>query len=199
MTTISIYNILSATLFWLATITLIAGMCLLLIPGWLLRLSERLSVWVDTSDWFKKLDEQKNFEREFYSNHKVMGSIIIIGSLYSLWFIWPLRNELHFLLPEINNFLLRNIMQTAVANTLLLGNAFAFIMGCVILLRPSLLKGLEVRLNRWIESGKSLEVLDKKVDIFDQVVPGKPRLFGLLIIIGSIYIMSNTLFAVLPK
>lgn len=197
--TSGIYGIFSATLFWVAVLTAITGLLLLLVPGWLLRLSERLNVWIDTSSWFRKLDEPHQLERLFYRHHVVMGALILAGSLYSLWFIWRLQGgELLVLFPAAANRVLLEILQSVLIHVLLLGNLLALVIGLVVIVRPSLLKGLESRANRWVSSDRALSSLDKRVDVADRIIPGYPRLLGLLILLGSLYIMSNTLFAVLP-
>lgn len=193
------YSILSATLFWLAALTFIAGLLMAVIPGWLMRVSGRLNVWVETSAWFRKLDEQRHFERFFYRHHLLMGVLIVAGSLYSLGFIWRLQgSELLVLLPALDNPVLLDILQAALGYLLLLGNVFAFVIGVVVLVRPSLLKGVEGWSNRWVDSEPALRSMDRHVDFAERVIPGHPRLFGLLVMIGSLYIMSNTLFSVLP-
>lgn len=194
-----LYGILAATLFWLAALTFLTGLLMLLVPGWLLRMSEKVNLWIDTSVWFRKLDEQQHFERLFYRHHVLMGLLIVAGSLYSLWFIWRLQGgELAALLPVMANPVLQEIVQVSLACFLLAGNLFALLVGLVVLLRPSLLKGLEAWANRWVASDQALGRLDRQVDVAERMVPGHPRLFGLLVVVGSLYIMSNTLIAVFP-
>lgn len=196
----NLYSILSATLFWLAALTFIVGLLMILVPGWLMRVSGGINIWIDTAPWFHKLDEQRSFERLFYRFHLLMGIFIIVGSLYSLWFIWQLQGgELLFLLPALKNPVLLDILQSALIYLLLLGNLVAFVIGVVVLVRPSLLKNLEAWSNRWVDSDRVLKSVDRRVDISERIIHGHPRLFGLLVVIGSLYIMSNTLFSALPN
>ncbi|MEX2517397.1 MAG: hypothetical protein WD572_10925 [Gammaproteobacteria bacterium] len=194
-----LYGILSASLFWLALLTFIVGLLMLLVPGWLLRVSERMNLWIDTSIWFKKLDEQRRFERLFYRHHIIMGSLIVVGSLYSLWFLWRLYggDELR-LLVDIENWLLEEILNTTLSMLLVIGNIFALLTGLIVVLRPSLIKGLEAWSNRWVESDRVFRTLDKQLDLAEQIIPGHPRLFGLLVVLGSLYIMSNTVISAFP-
>jgi len=194
-----LYAIVSATLFWLAALTFVTGLLMLLVPGWLMRVSNRLNFWIDTSPWLHKLDEQRQFERLFYRHHLIMGILIIAGSLYSLWFIWNLSGRgLVDLLPSFSNPVLLDILQAALVYLLLFGNLFALVIGIVVVFRPSLLKGVEAWSNRWVDSENALHSMDRRVDVVDRVIPGHPRLFGLLVMLGSLYIMSNTLYSALP-
>ncbi|MDZ7735453.1 MAG: hypothetical protein U5P41_04425 [Gammaproteobacteria bacterium] len=183
----------------MAVLTFIVGLLMLLVPGWLMRIGGRLNTWIDTSVWLHRLDEQRHFERLFYRHHLIMGILITAGSLYSLWFIWKLSGKgLIYFLPDLGNPVLLDILHAAMVYSLLLGNLFALGVGIVVGLRPSLLKGLEAWSNRWVDSENALHTMDRRVDTVDRVVPGHPRLFGLLVMLGSLYIMSNTLFSALP-
>lgn len=194
---IELYNILSVSLFWLAFLTCCIGLVMFLAPGWLLRISERVNLWIDTSVWFKKLDEQKNFERLFYRYHIAMGILIVAGSLYSLRFLWRLYGAEQLLfLPVLENTFLQEILQVALTYVLLSGNAVALLVGLVVLIRPSLLKKIEAWSNHWLETERVFGKLDQRVDLDKRIVPEHPRLFGLLVVIGSLFIMSNTWLAV---
>lgn len=170
---------------------------MLFAPAWLVRISERVNHWIDTSIWFKKLDEQKNFERLFYRHHIVMGILIVTGSLYSLRFLWRLYDAEQLLfLPVLDNTFLQEILQIVITYILLSGNAAAFLVGLVVLIRPSLLKNIETWSNHWLETDRLFGKLDQRVDLDNRIIPEHPRLFGLLVVIGSLFIMSNTWLAV---
>jgi hypothetical protein len=182
-----------ASLFWLAMITFVIGLLMLLFPGWVLRTSERVNVWIETSVWFKKLDEQKNFERLFYRHHIIMGTAIVLGSLYSLWFLWGLQDRgLTLLLPAIENRILKEIVEACFLISLKLGNLLAFFIGLVVVMRPSLLKTVENWSNRWIDTDSTLKTLDSRLDLTEKMTPYQMRLFGFLVVIGSLFILSNT-------
>jgi hypothetical protein len=182
-----------ASLFWLAIITFVIGFLMLLFPGWVLRTSERVNVWVETSSWFRKLDEQKSFERLFYRHHIIMGLAIVLGSLYSLWFLWGLQERgLTLLLPAIENRILKEILEACLLILLQLGNLLAFLVGMVVVVRPSLLKTVENWSNRWVDTDSTIKTLDSRLDLTEKMTPYQMRLFGLLVVIGSLFIMSNT-------
>ena len=71
-------------------------------------------------------------------------------------------------------------------------NSIAFIIGILVFLRPSLLKSVERWSNRWVETEDTLQGLDKVHDIPANILPGKPRLFGLFVLIGALYIIYST-------
>lgn len=167
------------------------------LPNKLIELNERLSRWVDTSTWFHKIDEQRQIERIFYRYHILMGVLIIAGSLYSLWFLWRLQGgALLVILPALQNRVLLEVLEATASGVLLIGNLIALIIGIVVLVRPSLLKALEIKANSWFETEQTFNKLNRRVDLADQFLPNHPRLYGLLIMIGSLYILSNTLISV---
>ncbi len=55
-----------------------------------------------------------------------------------------------------------------------------------------MIKVAEKKSNYWVETEEKLKVLDKTKDLPDTVLSGNPRIFGVLILIGAIYIIVNT-------
>jgi hypothetical protein len=68
----------------------------------------------------------------------------------------------------------------------------AFIAGLIIMFRPSLLKNLEAWGNRWIDTQASLKKFDEVHEIPLDILPGKPRVFGCVVLLGAIYITYTT-------
>ena len=66
-----------------------------------------------------------------------------------------------------------------------------FLIGVIVVIRPSLLKSIEAAANRWIVVDQSLKKLDVQMKMPDTMFTRRPRLMGFLIVIGSIYILIN--------
>jgi hypothetical protein len=66
-----------------------------------------------------------------------------------------------------------------------------FLFGLIIVLRPSLLKRLEAVLNRWFVTEESIRKLDLQLPTPDSVFGRRPRMMGIIIVAGSLYILMN--------
>ena len=189
-----IYEWLFAGLFWIGLLLLIVGTILLLVPSILQPLVPFMNRWIETDSLFNRLDEPVRLERLFYRHHRIMGLLIVAGAAYCLYSLWLWVDLLTLFSGSHSGSELgwSNILVDAAIMVLTLGNILSLIVGVIVILRPSLLKGLESRANTWIESDQFFQSLDTRIDMTEHWLNRHPRLIGLLVIIGSLYMMSNT-------
>ena len=170
---------------------LLIGVCILLIPDRVVRISLKLNQWVSTENFFNKLDEQRHGERFFYRHHIIFGILLLIASayvFYSFMFSFdPAKFSFSiFTSPDANQWLLQSLVFINLSFSVLI-----FLIGVIVVVRPSLLKSFEAVMNRWVVVDKSLKKLDVQMKVPDTMFTRRPRLMGLLIVIGSIYILIN--------
>ena len=164
-------------------LALSVGLLLLARPQALFALNARLSRWVDTRQAFSLLDQPRHLERFFYRHHRILGSLIVLGSGYVLlrWaFAYDRADLLALLGPR---WVARGMDWVPLAlEAVLVGlHAAILVVGALILLRPSLLKGVERAANRWQE-GPATTPLDSVVGNLDGTFEGHPRVSGLLLV-----------------
>jgi hypothetical protein len=95
-------------------------------------------------------------------------------------------------LPAVINPYLSEWFYSTVYYLLAIANLLAVVVGIVVFVRPSLLKGIEQTLNKWVTAGPGLKKLDETHEISLDVLPGgHPRLFGLAVALGGLYIMLS--------
>lgn len=184
-------DILSIVLFWLAIILLFVGIGFMAIPAKLLELTTRLNKWVATDSLFNGLNRSFSFERIIYRHHTISGLIIIVCCIYVFLRIWLCFEVAIEILPVIINATISQWLYTALVLLIFIADIVVFIIGLIILVRPSILKGIESWSNRWIDSEKALKNLDKEYELKIEWFPKYPRVFGLFIVLGCLYIISN--------
>lgn len=115
------------------------------------------------------LESPRRIERFVYRHHRWSGAVILLGAGFALWriaasgILWsPRAFGLHVPLLWL----------------LAVATALGFLVGLVVLVRPSGLKPLETRANRWVgpEAGTIREWLGRH-----------PRVQGLLVLAASLY------------
>lgn len=189
-----IYYWLLSSLFWVGVLLLPIALALILAPVRTMQYSQRLNRWISTRQFFDNLNRPRYQERLIYRHHRGFGALIVLLSgavIYMLFFYsGPAETVGYFTRlarTEFGVWLLSNCYYI-----LLILNVLAFMVGIVVYFRPSLLKSLERWSNRWVETDNTLQGLDRVHDIPAKILPGKPRLFGLAVLAGALYIIYST-------
>lgn len=157
-------------------------------PDLIIKAGRRLNRWVSTDQFFSNLDRPQGSERLFYRYHIFSGALLTLASLYIF---------ITFMFGDDRGYVLKIFVSVAAnewltASIVFLCRAFSviiFFIGLVIMFRPSLLKHLEGWGNKWFTVDSSLKRLDVQLKAPDRVFGQRPRLAGLLVTIGSLYIL----------
>ncbi len=169
------------------------GVWILIMPHGFLKASKSLGRWISTDSFFDSLDRPRYQERFIYKHHRVAGALIITGAVYTLFMMFE-RIDISMLvsqLPQIGNRFWSEWLYGALYALVISANLLALLIGLIVLVRPSVLKILETHMNKWVVTGKDLKKLDKSHDIALDILPGNPRLFGLAVALGGIYIVIS--------
>lgn len=166
------------------------GVALLLRPGAMMRLHHRWSRWVDTNAWFAHLDRMLwNLEPRIYRHHRIAGTLLAAAAAYVLWqwaFAYDREHALRVLAPRLQGLGL-DWLAIGLEWVVVLVHAGALLLGAVIVVRPSLLKGLERAANQWHKHGDWVEALDRPRDVADRWFALHPRLLGLIVLCASAF------------
>jgi len=169
------------------------GLWILILPQGFLKASKLLGRWISTDAFFEFLDRPRYQERIIYKYHRIAGTLIITGAVYTL-FIMIQKIEISMLvsqLPQIVGRFWSEWFYGALYGLVISANLLALIVGGIVLIRPSLLKILETYLNKWVITGQDLKKLDQSHEIALDILPGNPRLFGLAVTLGGVYIVIS--------
>jgi len=185
---------LLASLFWLGVLTLVTGLWLLVHPASFLKAGSLLGRWVATDRYFSGLDRPRYQERWIYRHHYLCGGLILAGALYVLFMLVLQVQPAAVIagLPVLINPFWSEWFYTAAYYLLLGANVLAVVAGMIVLVRPSLLKGIEQALNRWIDTERELKRLDRPYEISTAALTSRPRLFGLAVCLAGLYIMLSS-------
>jgi len=188
---ISIHAFIVSVLFWAALVILCLGLGMVAVPRHILRLGQKLNRWISTDKFFQKLDTPRYGERFFYRHHLLFGSFIILGGAYIFYrFVFVFGSDT-YVLPVFTSGNANQWLTASLVFMNILFGTLAFIFGLIVILRPSLLKRVEAGLNRWIVTEDSVKRLDRQLQSPDSVFISHPRLMGLIIVGGCMYIVVN--------
>ena len=167
-----------------------AGIMLVAAPAAALRLGERLNREFSIA-WLKHaLDEPRQTEPFIYRHHRVFGFGLIVATGYFFWsFSTGYRVEtLAAMYAGFMPTAVLDILAVVVTAVLVIGNALGFALGVTMLVRPSALKGAEALANRWVDTDRAAEILDRRVDRPEGFAHRYPRRIGVVILLASAYI-----------
>jgi len=182
-----------------AAFALVAGLLLLFDSPRALRIAAFLDRWVSTREVIKPLEEHRNISRPLYRMHRLLGVLICTGALYSLIELGMPSGEAAIVksLKGIGPIRFSAWIAESLRYTLLAGNFGALLFGLVFIVRPSALKSLEAWADRRISERKAVKPLEKMRMSADQFLRRHPQVVGILVIMGSLYVLLNLGYALL--
>ena len=173
-----------------AALGLVVGLLLLVDSRRVLAWNARMSRWVSTGEALHPLDRPHDIKPLIYRSHRLVGVLVIAGSLYALDVLTFgfQTGALARVFRDLANQSLLSTAFEALRVFLILGNAAALAAGFVLAFRPSLLKGIEGWADRYYARPPS-KSLDEMRFHPDAWVAAHPRLAGALVAAGSAYVL----------
>ena len=137
------------------------------------------------ADLTKVLDRRYAIERRVYRRHRIFGALVVVGALSGLALLVGIGSRQPFVVSVVA------ALGTTGSNVLVASAAILVLLilatGIVLITRPSALKGLESRANRWIDplggSASSSSVA--------RLVTGSPRVMGSLLLVAGLVCLLN--------
>jgi hypothetical protein len=182
-----------------AVFALAAGLVLIFRSELAFRAGERMNRWVSTRAAMRSLEEHHSIARPLYRMHRLVGILICAGALYSLFVLGTPYGEMALTrtLSGIGPKPLASFASESLRILLLGGNVGALLFGLVFAVRPSALKGLEAWADRRISGRKVSKPLEQVRLSTDEFVRSHPRLVGVFVTAGSLYVLATLGFALL--
>ena len=172
---------------------LLVGILLLIDSQRVLRWNAYLNRWMSTGESSRVLDQPHDLNRIVYRSHRVVGVVVLAASLYALdvlVFNIQTRTLVHIFRDLANPATLQLFVEGA-RLFLIGGNALAILVGIILVLRPSLLKGVEGWTDRRYSSRLSSPNLDEPRYQPDEFVRAHLRLAGIVAAGGSLFVLLS--------
>ena len=192
------YGWILDSLFILGFLLIPVGIGFLLTPVKMFELANKMNRWIATDSFFNKINLPIYKERFFYRHNKVFGMVIILSSIACLY-VLAINSGVEYIVEILIQFAetaFEEWLFVILYYLLIAGIILALIFGVIMFIRPSALKSFEKWSNQWIDTDEPLEVMNKTQDVPDKILPGKPRIFGLLVLIAAMYIIWSVSTAI---
>jgi len=176
-----------------ALLGLAVGVLLLLDTARVLRWNERLSRWISTREAAQRFDRPRDIKRFVYRAHRVVGVLVVAGSLYCLDVLTFgfAPGALARAFRDLGGLGVLEVTFESMRLFLLVGNVAALGAGIVLCFRPSLLKGIELWADRTYAAREHSAALDQMRFQPDLWVSRHPQLAGALVLAGSAFILFS--------
>ena len=176
-----------------AGLGLVVGVMLLIDSARVMQWNAYLNRWISTENAARVLDRSRDVKHFVYRRHRVVGLLVIAGSLFALDVLaFGLRTTpLLRALRPLGNPTALALFVDSTRVFLVSGNIAALVAGVILCFRPSLLKGVEAWADRQFSTplpNKSLDEPNYRPDAF---VRDHPKLVGALIAAGSVFILAS--------
>lgn len=179
------------SLFWLGALLFLVGLSLVLLPVRIMGTAKAMDRWISTRHLLNAINTPHYQESIIYRHHRISGAVIALLALIAVYMFafFTSRDVILSGIETIADSAFAGFLLTD-AYYLLLGlNVLALVIGIVVFVRPSLLKRVEAWGNRWVDTDSKLEALNRVHEIPESILPGRPRWFGVFVVLGSLYIM----------
>ena len=191
-----LFDILEATFFNViivgAVLSMLYGLWLIISPKSALTLNQKINKSFSMRESTRKLESPISIERLFYRHAKTTGTLLMAGAVYLFYLLYW---ELDFIrlaqtLPNLTPLIWEWLLQ-AFLIFFLFAAVVVFLLGLLILVRPSSLKPLEEKANTWISTRKKMQFMSEELGQTDKLLNLFPRQFGTIILIIATIILLN--------
>lgn len=173
---------------------LVIGIWLTVSPAHFFHATGGLNRWTSARRALKIWETPLHLERFFYRHHRIFGVVLLLATGWTLYYFTRLYA------PEQVLRLLQRASRINPAWAPLLNgtvwviriaSALALLVGLVVVIRPSLLKGIEAKSNTWVSTRKMMRPLEQSYPLADSFASRHPRTAGLIIVVISCYALIS--------
>lgn len=171
---------------------LVAGIALIFKSSLVFRVSEPLNRWISTRQALRPLEASIEIERTVYRSHRVIGALLLAGAAFTLYvmLVRVKGPELAFVLAKFFRIEVASWLGSSLRIFLVVVNLAALAIAAAMIVRPSSLKGLEAWANLKFSGRQATRPLEIPRAGPDSFVQAHPRLMGLALTLGGLFVVS---------
>jgi uncharacterized protein YjeT (DUF2065 family) len=194
------YQVLVLTLMVMLAMGLVFGLLAVIAPASARRIAAALGRQASSRRALRVFETPIRTESFVYRHHRASGGILTLMSFVVLAYLQfrfdPRISEL--LVAQFAGDLASGIIVPVATVLIWAGALLGLVVGVLVILRPSLLKGLEAPANRWISTRRLGQPLERQVADTDRLFAAHTRLVG-AVIAASCLIVFTALILVAPR
>lgn len=173
---------------------MVVGAMLLLRPQSLQRVCQLCNRWISTRHLDQSLERSVSLDPWFYRFRLTGGTLTLLGSLYIIYFFTVSMDRAGTMSGLANHFNLPSSLVGALLDatvlSALLGALLAGFISLFMLLRPSMMREFEQGANQWLSLRRALKPMEIPRQDVDEYVFKHGRQTGVLLVLGSLYVLA---------
>ena len=175
-----------------AALSMIYGLCLIIFPKLALTLNDKINKSFSMRESTKSLEKPISIERWFYRHSNITGSLLMLGAAYLFYLLFW---DLNFVLlaknyPGLTVLMWEWLLQSFQIFFAIM-SIIVFLMGFLIIVRPSQLKPIEEKANKWISTRQKMQFMSEELGQADKLLTLFPRQIGAIILVASAIVLLN--------
>ena len=181
----------------LMLLCMLTGLVFLLTPRLATSVEQEADQKLSLRKALKPLEIPRHTERFFYRYHRSVGALIALLGAIFLW-LYLVEGEGSRIADWFGRQAAGELLaawSAGIGGLLVVINGLAIVLGIVMAVRPSALKGIEAVANRWISTRRATRPLDREYDPLGRFALQHPRIFGALVLVGSLFVLLNLIFS----
>lgn len=158
-----------------------------------LRFVGRMNRWVSTQQALRVLDTPRSLDGPSARLRRWLGAFLVLGGAFSAAFLLARLNvDRGSFVPGVNlqRWFVSGVVLLSMRWLLVVGGAFAFAIGVLMLFFPQRLSAFEERMNRWYSSRRLADAEERMHTPLEPRVQASPRAAGSIIAIASLLVAA---------
>lgn len=168
-----------------------------------LRFMTRMNRWVSTRQALRPLDVPHGVHGPTASLRRGLGAFLVFGGALSVVFLLVrldvLRRGHYVPGVDLERWFVSGMILQTMKWVLVVGGAFAVVVGVLMLFFPARLAAFEARMDRWYSSRRLLQAEEKMVMALEPRVEANPRAAGLVIGVASLLVAAGMVVLIFAK
>jgi len=168
---------------------LLVGIALMIRPGKVLGLNQKLDKWFDTHKLEATLNNRHEIEFNVFRYHRLTSAALLLAALYVLYAFVAghMRPAALVGLPGLG---VNGWLASAMLWLLAVGGIAAAAIGVLLLIRPAALKRLDAWASQWTSTDRLSVLIEKAHYQLDRFVARNTRWVGGFVAAGSLYALA---------
>ncbi len=171
---------------------MLLSVLLLFAPNLIQTISQRCNRYIDLDQKILYLDKDIPTERLIYRHNLITGSCLIVGSAFTIVFLFYTLDVASFLTVFFGSqgfSTTKEIVIIALALVGKIAGVLGMIIGSILLFNPGQMKNLENKMNTWFATQPMIAKLDQSHRQLDTFIYQRPLLFGSIGLITSVILI----------
>lgn len=150
---------------------------------------------VSVDEKIEAVDKEVNIDSFFYGNNVIVGASLLVGSVFSLFFLffkWDISHFTHIFSVTHEDVSMNSLILHIMSWIAKVACFFGLIIGAILTFYPDKMRRIESKLNIRLQTRPIVDKLNNNVFEFDALFLRHPIIFGIIGFFLSVFVVILT-------